>query len=578
MLLEIACDAIVAVDQNGLIVLVNARVEQMFGFTREELVGRPVEDLLPADARPRHVVSRSVYIADPKPRRLEVKRRGGRAFPVEITLNTLATESGLLVVAAIREIGERKRREAQSERLATIVPYSQESIIAVSPDGLVTDWNAGAERMYGYSALEAIGMPISATHASSEQDELLREVLTRVREGEVVADLEMTRKTRDGRLIEVALTVLPIRDERGEVVAVASVGRDATARKRAEETVAMLARMVASSRDAINLVTLGGVITFWSAGSQAMSGYSSDQALGRHVSMLMSSPDQRAEFDAILASVADGQGVDDLETTRRRKDGRVIHVSLSAWPVHDGDGRVVGAATIAREITERKHAEATLNEARALRKRVDAMSSVLDGAPIGMVLARPCGRFERVNKAMCELLGYSEEQLLGMTFAEVTHPDDLAANTAMHESAWAGELRSGSVHKRYLHRDGRTIWAGVSWSAIGAEGQLPAFLISQIQDITAERAAAEARAQLAAVVESSSDAIITTTLDGTILTWNAGAQRIYGYSAQHAIGANGAMLAAGPAEREQQLRLVERILPERQWSRSRRAGAPNAEP
>jgi len=89
-------------------------------------------------------------------------RRDGSEFPIEITLNTLGTEAGFLVIAAIRDITERKRAEAQSARLSAIVGCSREAIIALNLDGVVTDWSAGAERIYGYSALEAVGMPISA--------------------------------------------------------------------------------------------------------------------------------------------------------------------------------------------------------------------------------------------------------------------------------------------------------------------------------------------------------------------------------------------------------------------------------
>ena len=188
-----------------------------------------------------------------------------------------------------------------------------------------------------------------------------------------------------------------------------------------------------------------------------------------------------------------------------------------------------------------------------------ALETLLDRTPIGMALTVPGGRFARVNPALCELLGYSEEELLGLHLADVTHPDDLEASLALGRQLRAGEIDHGRMPKRYLHRDGHTIWTMWSFAAVGNEREPRHYVISQLQDITAERAAALARAELAAVVESSSDAIITATLDGTIRTWNAGAERIYGYSSQEAIGAHGEMLTPGPRERELQRDLATRV-------------------
>jgi PAS domain S-box-containing protein len=198
-------------------------------------------------------------------------------------------------------------------------------------------------------------------------------------------------------------------------------------------------------------------------------------------------------------------------------------------------------------------------EVTAVRESEQALRAILDAAPIGMAAARPNGRLERVNKALCELLGYSEEELLRMKLSDVTHPDDIAASVAGHELVRAGEFAAGQFEKRYLRRDGRTVWARVSFAAVSEAGRAPRYFIAQIQDITAERAAAEAHARLAAVVECSFDAIITATLDATIRTWNAGAERIYGYSAEEAIGANAAILAP-PVERDHPARVVARII------------------
>ena len=189
-----------------------------------------------------------------------------------------------------------------------------------------------------------------------------------------------------------------------------------------------------------------------------------------------------------------------------------------------------------------------------------ALGAIFEGAAIAMAVTHPDGHFERVNTAMCELLGHTAEELLGMTFRDITHPDDLAASLAHHTRAREGEIAERQLVKRYVHRDGRTVWGRLSCAAVGGSGGSPRYFIAQVQDITAEREAVQARTELAAVVEFSADAIITATLDGTIRSWNAGAERIYGYSATEMIGADETLLAAGAAEHEQQSQVRAQIV------------------
>ena len=189
----------------------------------------------------------------------------------------------------------------------------------------------------------------------------------------------------------------------------------------------------------------------------------------------------------------------------------------------------------------------------ALRERTEALAAVIDGAPIGMALSRPGPRgewrFERVNAALCEMLGYSAPELLSKSLRDVTHPDDLAASIARHDALVAGRPVRTPAQKRYVHRDGRTIWVKVSFATVADERGAPLTVIAQIQDVTAERVAARATARLAAVVESSHEAMIAQTLDGLITDWNPAAERMYGYRAGEAVGEPVSMLLASEDER-----------------------------
>jgi PAS domain S-box-containing protein len=166
-LLEAAPDAVVVVNQSGTIVLVNAQAEKLFGYRRSELIGRPAEVLVSEHSRKDHndqysrlLTSHSVR---PAVAGLELfgLRKDGSEFLAEIRLSPLDTNRGILISAAIRDISERRRTEEDLRRLASIVACSDDAIIGKTLEGIITDWNAGAERMYGYSAKEAIGKPVS---------------------------------------------------------------------------------------------------------------------------------------------------------------------------------------------------------------------------------------------------------------------------------------------------------------------------------------------------------------------------------------------------------------------------------
>jgi len=174
-----------------------------------------------------------------------------------------------------------------------------------------------------------------------------------------------------------------------------------------------------------------------------------------------------------------------------RADGRVVHLYEYAIPLHDEENNVRGCLGIFVDITERKQAE------EALRESEERFRSTFEQAAVGMAHLAIDGRYLRVNDRLCEILGYSREELLQKSFIDVTHPADLAADLAQMERQLAGEIVHHSMEKRYLRKDGATVWANMTASVVRDDTGTPKYGIVVIEEISARKAAEEEKARLA---------------------------------------------------------------------------------
>src|SRR6266705_4865862 len=176
-LLEAAPDAMVCVADGGRIALVNAQTERLFGYGRGELVGQPVEMLVPDGVRDAHPGHRAGYMTDPRPRpmgagmELSGRRRDGSTFPAEISLSAIDTDQGILVTAAVRDVTERRQAHETAARLASIIQSSHDAVIGKTLDQVITSWNPAAGRLYGYTAEEMIGRPVAVLFPPAEREQ-----------------------------------------------------------------------------------------------------------------------------------------------------------------------------------------------------------------------------------------------------------------------------------------------------------------------------------------------------------------------------------------------------------------------
>ena len=250
---------------------------------------------------------------------------------------------------------------ALQHHLAAIVEWSDDAIISKDLTGTIRSWNRGAQRIFGYTPEEAIGKHISMLGAPDRLEDFAN-ILARITRGERVEHYLTKRKTKDGRILWISLTVSPIRDASGVIVGASKIARDVTQERHFFEVQERLAAIVESSEDAIISKDLNGIIQTWNRGAERIFGYKPEEVIGKHVSML-AAPERVDEIPTILARIARGERVDHYQTLRKTKDGRILSVSLTVSPVRDASGNIVAASKIARDVTQQVRNEEALRAA-----------------------------------------------------------------------------------------------------------------------------------------------------------------------------------------------------------------------
>lgn len=498
-LLESLAEGIVIVDSSGTILLVNTTAEHMFGYSREELIGKPHVLLIPERLRKVHEENQAHYLAEPRLRSmgklldLVGRRRDGSEFPVEISLSFIETINGVLVIAFVSDITLRKQYESrlrESEELfhTQLECVKDYAIFMLDADGNVLNWNAGAERLKGYPGEEIIGKHFSCFYPEEERSAgKPEEQLERAqREGRVAADGWRVRK--DGSRFWADIIITALRLEDGNLRGFSTVTHDITERKRTEDALRFSeARFRALYRDNPTMIaTIDAELTMLSVNPfcAVQLGYTVDELEGQPVLNIFHEDDRSALAEQLRSCLQNPDRVYQWQFRKVRKDGEILWVEEIAQAVHDLNG-ALNILVVCQDITDRKRTED------ALRESEERFRATFSQAAVGMGLMTPDSHWMRINQRYCDIVGYTEEELKDLTIRDITHPDDREESLKQFQLLLEGRIGNYSIEKRYIRKDGSIVWVNITASMVADAGGKPRFAVGVVEDITSRKRADE---------------------------------------------------------------------------------------
>jgi PAS domain S-box-containing protein len=485
---EQAADGIVVTDKSGKIQYVNPAFTTLTGYSRAEAIGQNPRFLRSGchsaafyEELWNTILSGKVWRGD-----VTNRHKNGSFYNHEMQIAPIKDSEGATTgfIAIKHDVTESRVRQQSQSLLAAIVENSDDAMIATTPAGGIIAWNRGAEVIFGYSSTEAIGTHVSMLMAPESLDNL-KYFTGQILQGFTISQYESLCLRKDGSIFPVSVTGAPVKSSTGEVVFMSAVLRDITRHDEAEHTQALLAAIVESTPDAIHSVAPDGTILSWNHGAEALFGYSSLEAVGQNVAILIPKDDLKKakRFSEILLNCG---FIPPSETVLLAKGGRVIDVMLTLSAIRNQAGEMVGTSAIAHDISQRMKAE------RKLRESEIRFRKTFEHAPVGMCTTGLDGRFLQVNAALCQMLGYSEGELLQTTWMAVTHSDDLQSSLQKMDWLKAEPEEHVEDEHRNIHRSGRVVWVRVRVSLVhDAEGG-PDYFVANLEDITEHKLTAEA--------------------------------------------------------------------------------------
>jgi len=485
-------DAVHVLDLQGIVVWVNPAFERVYGYSESEVIGKKLP-IVPEDRVPELNQLLQDLFAGREVKGIETirLRKDGSLIHVNVSIAPIRNNSGEIVAMAgfgrdisVHKEREDRRLEESERRYRSLFEFNPDIVCSIDLAGCITSVNPAGEKVTGYRSHEILGQPFAKIIAPQDAGKAFEHFkLTLLGETQ---NYELTILNKDKQVIELQVTTVPMVVE-GQTVGSYVIAQDVTERKRAEEALqaseVKYRSLVESASDAIILCDEAGNIISWNEGARRCFGWTEEEALNQSVTMIIP---ERFQFAHTRGwnRFREGGGNDSpmfgrtLELTGCHKDGSEfpLEFSLTMWETQRGQMFFCG---IMRDITERKQTEDAIY--RSQRK----FQAIFDNAGLGIAVVGLDGKPLNCNPRLCEMLGYSESELLGMVFTEFTHPDDANIDMDLYLELLEGKRDAYDIEKRYLRKDGTLMWAQLTVSFVrGSLNGESLYAVSVVEDIT----------------------------------------------------------------------------------------------
>ncbi len=389
------------------------------------------------------------------------------------------------------EIEWRERADRTAGHLAAIVSSSTDAIYSKTLENIGTSWNQGAERIFGYTAQEMIGQSVLRLIPPDKRAEDAM-LLGRLVSGETLEPVETVRQTKDGDLLDVSVTISPIKDGAGNIIGVSKIVRDIGARKVVERSLraanASFRQLVDSSPCGVYAVDADFRLSQVSAGAQKafenvrpLIGRDFAEALR----IIWPEPAASEFIGRFRHTLETGEAYHAPTTVQTRHDTN--QVEAYDWKIERmtlPDGRS-GVVCHFYDLSERQHYEA------ALRESEQRFRGTFENVSVGVAHVGMDGRWLEINDRLCEIVGYTRAEILTQTLDRIRHPDDRGADLEHVRRLQGGEITSYQSEERYLRKDGGVVWVHVSVGLQRNNADAPAYLIYAVSDISERKSAQE---------------------------------------------------------------------------------------
>jgi PAS domain S-box-containing protein len=426
---------------------------------------------------------------------------------------------------ASQKEGEMLQSKETDAYALSIINSSNDAIITESLEGNITSWNPAAERMFGYTEEEVIGKPMSIIGPPEKKEEF-DALLEKVKKGVEVKQYETERKKKDGRIINVSVTISPIKDNKGNITGVLAIDRDLTHRS---DTSQYARSLIEASLDPLVTISPEGKITDVNEATIKATGATRKELTGSRFSDYFTEPGKAEEgYKQVLKEGI----VRDYPLTIKNKDNTLMDVLYNASVYKDAKGNVLGVFAAARDITEQKQVS-------------QYARSLIEASVDPLVTISPQGKVTDVNEATIKATGLSRKELIGTSFSEYfTEPSQA-------EAGYQQVLREGSVRDYPLtirHKDGKLMEVSYNASVYkDARGRVIG-VFAAARDITATKRASQYARSL---IEASLDPLVTISTEGKITDVNKATINVTGASKRELIGSDFSQYFTEPGKAKQ---------------------------